>query len=188
MMKLTYEESGLVYPNEYDLEKESNIFTNKMIDLFKKDDTFLKKTSLKRAHTLSFLSNSIELVIFRIQDCLLDDDIYFSVEHYANFFSTLAYVLSLNVSLVKWEDFMLAFLSKCDGRGVTHKDVAIQTYVTRYAKNIKLLGNKKMNDKLIQQMLLSCEADLSDKKRISDSLSSMFVTISSSILEIKYKH
>ena len=30
-MKLTYEESGLVYPNEYDLEKESNIFTNIMI-------------------------------------------------------------------------------------------------------------------------------------------------------------
>jgi hypothetical protein len=184
-MELTYEESGLVYSDKYNLDEASTIFTNKMIALFKKDDTFFKKTSLKRAHTLAFLSNAIEQVIFNIQMRLIDDDILFSVEHYANYYSTLAYILSLNTSFLKWEDFMLAFLFKCDDRGVTHRDVATKTYVTRYAKNLRLLGDKRMDKEMVMFMLFCCEADLTGKEHVSDSLGALFEKMSTGILNIK---
>lgn len=184
-MELTYEDSELVYPDKYNLDEASNIFTNKMIALFKKDDTFFKKTSLKRAHTLAYLSNAIESVIYQIQGCLIDDGVLFSVEHYANYYSTLAYILSLNTSFLKWEDFMIAFLFKCDDRGVTHRDVATKTYVARYAKNLRLLGNKRMDKELILLMLFCCEADLTGKEHVSDSLGALLMNISDHILAIK---
>ena len=184
-MNLTYEESDLVYPEKYDLDEANNIFTNKMIALFKKDDTIFKKTSLKRAHTLAYLSNTIDLLIYKIQGCLMGDDILFSVEHYANYYSTLAYILSLNVSFLKWGDLMLAFLFKCDDRGVTHRDVAIKTYTTRFAKNLKLLGNKKIDKELVLLMLFCCEADLTGKEHVSDSLGALFMKISDHNLDIK---
>lgn len=183
-MNLTYEESGLV-PEEQNVDESTKIFTDKMTELFKKKDTFFRKTSLKRAHTLAYLSNFIEMVIYQIQGRLIDDDILFSVEHYANYYSTLAYILSLNVSILEWEDYTLAFLFKCDERGVTHRDVAIQTYVTRYAKNLRLLGSKRMDEEIVRQMLLYCETDLTPKERISKSLLALFIAMSDKILNIK---
>lgn len=184
-MELTYEESGLV-AKDGSVDASAEAFTNKMAQLFKKEDTFFKKTSLKRAHTLTYLSNVIDITIYKIQECLNDDDILFSVEHYANYYSTLAYILSLNVSLLEWNHYMLAFLFKCDERGVTHRDVAIKTYVTRYQKNLRLLGNKRMDADIFAQMLLFCETDLTAKERISQSLLTIFVNISDKFLNIKY--
>ena len=180
-MNLTYEKNGLA-ANRNDGDGASRMFSERLTALLGKGDARPGETSGERAQTLAALSDFTDTVVDRIQASLAEEGVPFSVEHYASYYSTIAFTLSRQVPLVEWEDCMMAFLLKCDERGVTHRSVAIQSFMSRQLRNDLLMTNKPFDKDTVAFLLLSCELDLSASRRLSDKLLLRFTKFSEQIL------